>query len=71
MTVLKDTADSGEMAYDQMLGEGNAKGNAIIEDVVSTLVDQARAVEAGVAALGLTISVEGSDSLDNPSIVGQ
>jgi putative iron-regulated protein len=71
MTVLKDTADSGKMAYDQMIGEGNAEGNKIIENVVETLVAQARAVEAGVAALGLTISVEGSDSLDNPSAVGQ
>lgn len=71
MTVLKETADSGKMAYDQMLGEGNAEGNQIIENVVDTLVAQARAVEAGVAALGLTISVEGSDSLDNPSAVGQ
>ncbi|TDQ81407.1 putative iron-regulated protein [Dongia mobilis] len=71
MTVLKETADGGEMAYDQMLGEGNAKGNAILEEVVATLVAQARAVEAGVAALDLTIAVEGSDSLDNPSAVGQ
>jgi putative iron-regulated protein len=71
MTVLKETADSGEMAYDQMLGEGNARGNAILEEVVATLVAQARAVEAGVAALDLSIAVEGSDSLDNPSAVGQ
>lgn len=71
MQVLKDTADSGKMAYDQMLGEGNTEGNQIIENVVTTLVAQARAVEAGVAALGLTIAVEGSDSLDNPTAVGQ
>ena len=71
MTVLKETADSGKMSYDQMLGEGNTEGNQIIENVVSTLVAQARAVEAGVAALGLTISMEGSDSLDNPTAVGQ
>ncbi|MBL8709590.1 MAG: peptidase [Rhodospirillaceae bacterium] len=71
MQVLKDTADSGKMAYDQMLGEGNSEGNQIIDNVVTTLVAQARAIEAGVAALGLTISVEGSDSLDNPTAVGQ
>lgn len=71
MQVLKDTADSGKMAYDQMLGEGNSEGNQIIDNVVTTLVTQARAIEAGVAALGLTISVEGSDSLDNPTAVGQ
>ena len=35
------------------------------------LVAQARAVEGVVSALGLTIELEGSDSLDNPSAVIQ
>jgi putative iron-regulated protein len=67
--VLKDTADSGKMAYDQMLGEGNAEGNKIVQDVIDALVAQTRATEALVAKLGLKITVEGSDSLDNPSAV--
>ncbi|WP_374652883.1 imelysin family protein [Dongia sp.] len=71
MQVMKDTADSGKEAYDQMIGPDNADGNKIVDNVVTTLVAQAHAVEAAVAALGLKISVEGSDSLDNPSAVSQ
>ena len=69
MQVLKDTADSGKMAYDQMIGPDNANGNRIVDDVVQGLVAQARAVEGVVTALGLAIELEGSDSLDNPSAV--
>jgi putative iron-regulated protein len=71
MTVLKTTADSGKMAYDQMIGDNNPEGNKIVQNVVDTLVGQAHAFEAAVASLGLKITVEGSDSLDNPSAVGQ
>ncbi len=71
MQVLKDTADSGRMAYDQMIGADNPEGNQIVEDVVDSLVAQARAIEGAVSALGLTIEVEGSDSLDNPTAVVQ
>ena len=69
MTVLKDTADSGKMAYDQMIGPDNPEGNKIVQNVVDTLVAQAHAFEAAVGSLGLKITVEGSDSLDNPSAV--
>jgi len=69
MTVMKETADSGRMAYDQMLAEGNVEGNQILQDVVDALVAQTRAIEGVVAGLGLKISIEGSDSLDNPSAV--
>src|SRR3569623_798389 len=71
MQVLKDTADSGKMAYDQMIGPNNPEGNAIVQRVVDTLVAQAHAIEGAVAGLGLTIKVEGSDSLDNPSAVAK
>jgi putative iron-regulated protein len=69
VTVLKKRADGGTEAYDQMIGEGNAEGNKVVQDVVDSLVGQARAVEALVAALGLKIEIEGSDSLDNPAAV--
>jgi putative iron-regulated protein len=69
MKVMKDRADSGKEAYDQMIGEGNAEGNKVVQDVVDALVAQAHAVEGVVAALGLKIEVEGSDSLDNPTAV--
>jgi putative iron-regulated protein len=68
MQVMKDTSDKGE-AYDQLIGAGNEKGNAIVQEAIDGLVAQTRAVEAAVAALGLKIEVEGSDSLDNPSAV--
>jgi len=71
LQVLKDTADSGEMAYDRMIAAGNEKGNAIVQDVVDALVAQTRAIEGVVAALGLTVAVEGSDSLDNPEAVAR
>jgi len=69
MQVMKDTADSGAMAYDQMIGEGNRAGNKIIQDVVDGLVAQTKSIEKLVTALDLNISVEGSDSLDNPSSI--
>ena len=66
LKAIKDTADSGEMFYDMMLAEGNAKGNKLIQDGVDALVAQAHAIERGVAALKIQIKVEGSESLDNP-----
>ena len=69
MKLIKDTGDSGKMAYDQMIGTGNAAGNKMVQDAIDALIAQTRADEAVVAALGLKISLEGSDSLDNPSAV--
>lgn len=66
---IKVRADSGVEAYDQMIGAGNKEGNKLVSDAIDGLIAQTRAVEAVVAALGLSISVEGSDSLDNPSAV--
>jgi putative iron-regulated protein len=67
--VIKDTGDSGKMAYDQMIGKDNAAGNKMVQDAIDALIAQTRADEAVVAALGLKISLEKSDSLDNPSAV--
>ena len=69
MTAIKTTADSGRMAYDQMIGAGNKDGNALVQGGVDALVAQARSLEAVVAALGLKIEVKGSNSLDDPSKV--
>lgn len=71
MQAMVDRAKTVE-AYDQMIGEGNAEGNAVIEAVVASLVDQTRAIERAVAVLDLSaIEWEGSDSLDNPNAVFQ
>jgi putative iron-regulated protein len=67
---MKDKAETGGMAYDQMLASGNVEGNKLVLDAVDALIAQTRAIEAVVAALGLTVKVEGSDSLDSASAAG-
>jgi putative iron-regulated protein len=55
-------------SYDQMIGEGNAVGNAVVQRVVDALLDQTKSIERAVAALDLkSIEFQGSDSLDNPA----
>jgi putative iron-regulated protein len=59
-------------SYDQMIGEGNDEGNAVVQRVIDALLDQTKAIERAVAALELeAIEFEGSDSLDNPEKVEQ
>jgi putative iron-regulated protein len=70
-TVIKQRADSGKEAYDQMIGPNNPEGNKIVDNFVNALVAQAHAWEAAVGKLDIKITVEGSDSLDNPSAVAQ
>jgi len=66
---MKQRAESTE-AYDQMIGEGNDEGNAVVQAVIDALTDQTRTIEKQVAALGLQpITIEGSDSLDDPAKV--
>ncbi len=56
--------------YDQMIGEGNEVGNAVVQRVVDALLDQTKSIERAVAALDLkSIEFEGSDSLDSPATV--
>lgn len=65
-------APEGGMAYDQMLARDNVEGEALILGAVDALVTQTRSIERAVAVLDLGgISVEGSDSLDNPNAVFQ
>ncbi len=68
MGALKKRAETKE-SYDQMIGEGNAEGNAVVQAAIDALVTQTKSIEKAVSALGLKIEVEGSDSLDNPSTV--
>lgn len=54
-------------AYDQMIGEGNAAGNKVVQNAIDALLNQTRAIERGVTVLELkSIDFEGSDSLDTP-----
>jgi putative iron-regulated protein len=71
MAVMRARAESIE-AYDQMIGEGNETGNAVVQAAIDGLVDQTRSIERVVALLDLgAIEFEGSDSLDNPTAVFQ
>ena len=57
-------------SYDQMIGEGNDAGNAVVERVIEALLDQTKSIERAVAVLNLkAIEFEGSDSLDSPGKV--
>ncbi|MBD1546784.1 imelysin family protein [Roseibium aggregatum] len=68
---MKARAEGGE-AYDQMIGEGNDEGNAVVQAAVDALIDQTKSIERVVKALELEeVAFEGSDSLDNPSSVFQ
>ncbi|MDW3098900.1 MAG: imelysin family protein [Alphaproteobacteria bacterium] len=69
MGVMKERALGGE-AYDQMIGEGNTEGNAVVQAAIDGLTAQTKGIEAAVTVLGLEpIAFEGSDSLDSPEAV--
>ena len=71
MGALVKSAKKGQ-AYDQMIGEGNAKGNARVQAAIDALTTQTKGIEKVVGALRLAaIEFEGSDSLDNPAAVFQ
>ncbi|MEO8419944.1 MAG: imelysin family protein [Hyphomicrobium sp.] len=67
MDAIVKRAEGGE-AYDQMIGEGNDTGNALLDQTIQALIAQSKEFERDIAALELkSIQFEGSDSLDNPS----
>ena len=69
MEAIVKRAEGGE-AYDQMIGEGNDAGNALVDQAIQTLIAQSKEFERDIAALELkSIEFEGSDSLDNPTNV--
>ncbi len=69
MNVMKDRAQKVE-AYDQMIGENNAKGNEVVQKAIDGLIDQTKSIERVITSLDLgKIELEGSDSLDNPDAV--
>lgn len=71
MQAVKARAEGGE-AYDQMIGEGNAEGNAVVQAAIDGLIAQTRGIERAVALLELDgVTIEDSDSLSNPDAVFQ
>jgi putative iron-regulated protein len=66
---MKRRAETVE-AYDQMIGDNNPEGNAVVQAFIDGLTEQTRAIERVVASLKLeAIEFEGSDSLDSPDKV--
>jgi putative iron-regulated protein len=71
MQALKQRAETVE-TYDQMIAQGNKKGNAVVQAVIDGLVAQTRTIERVIAALDVgDVQIEGSDSLDNPTAIFQ
>jgi putative iron-regulated protein len=69
MQSIVDRANGGE-AYDQMIGEGNEAGNALVDQAIQALIAQSKEFERDIAAVELkAIEFEGSDSLDKPGAV--
>ena len=71
MLAMKQRAETVE-TYDQMIAQGNAEGNAVVQAAIDALIAQTRSFERVIAALELgQIELEGSDSLDSPEAVFQ
>ena len=70
MQVMVDQAAQGN-TFDVLIGEGNTQGNQVIQNIVDALVTQTKTTAKIVSLLKLDgIELEGSDSLDNPSVIG-
>ncbi len=71
MLTMKQRAETIE-TYDQMIGQGNSEGNAVVQVAIDALIAQTRSFERVIALLELgAIELEGSDSLDSPDAVFQ
>jgi len=69
MAALVDEASRGN-TFDVLIGRDNTHGEAVITRIVNALMEETRTIEKIINALALTnVSIEGSDSLDNPSAV--
>jgi putative iron-regulated protein len=63
---MKQRAETVEK-YDQMIGEGNEAGNAVVQNAIDALVAQTRGVERVIALLGLGSTIAPDETLDTPS----
>ena len=69
MTAMVERAKTVE-AYDQMIGEDNPDGNAVVQSVIDALAVQAKTFEEAIALLDIDgVAILGSDSLDAPEKV--
>ncbi len=53
IALMVDTAENGNMKFDQMIETGNTKGNKIIKDSIDALVAQTAAIEKAAGVLGV------------------
>jgi putative iron-regulated protein len=58
---IRDAAESGRMAYSQMIASGNGEGNQMVQNAMDALVAQTRAVENVAAVLKLKVASDKSD----------
>ncbi|NVK42930.1 MAG: peptidase [Oceanospirillaceae bacterium] len=66
---MVDAAGKGQ-TFDVLIASGNASGNQLVQNFVDGLTNQTRSLEQAVKVIGSgDISIEGSDSLDKPSVV--
>lgn len=63
MTALVEAAKAGS-TYDVLIGNGNSEGEAIINRIVTALMEETRSIEKVINSLQLqNVSIEGSSSL--------
>ena len=69
LQALVDAAEAGQ-PFDVLIASGNEDGEVIITRIVDALIAQTHVIEDIISTLELdNISIEGSDSLDNPASV--
>jgi putative iron-regulated protein len=54
MQVLVDSAEKKGVHYDQLIGEGNKEGNAMVMAAIDALLDQTKLIEKAVTALDIS-----------------
>jgi putative iron-regulated protein len=67
---MKQRAETVEK-YDQMIGEGNDAGNAVVQSGIDALIAQTRGIERVISALGLSAKIEPDETLDSPDAIFQ
>ncbi|MBW2941647.1 imelysin family protein [Zhongshania aquimaris] len=61
LTVLTNAAEAKEkpMKFDMMIAEGNKRGEEILSNILSALVDQTRSIEQAASAIGIDPNASG------------
>jgi putative iron-regulated protein len=61
IAAIRDAAESGKMAYSQMIASGNDEGNKMVQSAMDALVAQTRAIEGVATSLHLNVTSSKSD----------